>query len=332
MKLRKAIAALLVLIFALISLPTLFLRSVASTYLNPDFYDGSVVDQTYEYIVDFISDEISNEKDVTGYFTRDDIKEMIKKYVPSILMQDLVKDFTAQLKGINEGRKDDTITVSLMPIKENMSSIAQDISKKIVENIPACEIADDEKVVEIEYNEGKPTCIPAGLDTTEVTQNVQHEVEKELNNVIPGEFTLELSPEGSNQANLKQILSFVDYLQIILPLFMLVFLLLMALFIYSPYSLISKFTGAALFLGGVFGLVASQLMKQIPSMTITQSNFPDLLVEEIAYLKEIYSFFIGFIVERMSVYSLYMLGMGIIVILFGLYLHHFYEHTGEHTK
>lgn len=328
MKLRKAIAALLVLVFAFVALPTLFLRSISSTYLDPDFYEGEVVDQTYEYIVDFISDEVTEEKDVSDHFAKEDIDQMIRKYVPASLMQDLVRDFTAQLKGITEGRKDDTIVVSLMPIKENMGLIAQDIAEKVVENIPACELAPDEEI-EMEYIDGNLVCIPEGFNTAEVIQSVKHEVEKELNNIIPGEFTLELSSGDSDQATLRQIMSFVDYLQIILPLFMLVFLLLMALFIYSPYSLISKFTGSALLLAGVFGLGASQLLKQIPSLTITQTNFPDLLVEEISYLSEIYSFFIGFVVERMSIYSLYLLGMGIVIVLLGLYLHHFHEHTRE---
>lgn len=330
MKLRKAIAALLVLIFALVTLPTLFIRSVASTYLDPDFYEGEVVTQSYEYIVEFISDEISKEDDINEYFGREDVEELIRKYIPANTMQDLVKDFTAQLKGIDEGRKDDVIVVSLMPIKDNMSSIAQDISEKIAENIPYCEAEDDdEEFVEPEYIDGKPVCIPEGFGTDEVVLNIKHEVEKELNDVIPGEFTLELSPEESDQANIKQILSFVDYLQIILPLFMLVFLLLMALFIYSPYSLISKFTGMALLLGGVFGLVASQLLKQIPSLTITSVNFPELIEQELLYLQEIYGFFIGFVVERMNVYSLYLLGIGIIIFLFGLYLHHFHEHARD---
>jgi len=105
MKLRKAIAALLVFIFALVALPTLFLRSIASTYLNPDFYEGKVIDQTYEYTVDFISDEVSKEKDVKNYFAKEDIDEMIRKYLPASFMQDLVKDFTAQLNGINEGMR-----------------------------------------------------------------------------------------------------------------------------------------------------------------------------------------------------------------------------------
>jgi len=333
MKLRKAIAVLLVLIFALIALPALFLKSISVTYLNPDFYDGKIVDKSYEYIVNFISDEVSSEESVKNYFSKDDIDGMVKKYIPASLMHDLAVDFTAQLKSINDGRKQDSIVVSLMPIKNNMGSIAQDISLKIIGSIPACEpVAEGEEETVIEYVDGKPSCIPEGFDTTEVLQNVKYEVEKELNNIIPGEFTLELSGDDAQQATFRQMISFVSYLQIILPLFMLVFLLLIALFIYSPYSLVSKFTGAALFLAGVFGLVISQLFGQIPSWAVTQENFPDLLAEELSYMNEIYSFFIGFIVEKMSVYSLYMLGIGIVIILFGLYLHHFHEHTEEHSQ
>jgi hypothetical protein len=332
MKLRKTIAALLVLIFALVALPTLFLRSVSVTYLNPDFYEGEVIDQTYEYIVGFISDEVAKEDDVKDYFVQEDIEAMIRKSVSANLMQDLVKDFTAQLKGLSDGRKTDSIVISLLPIKDNMGLVADDIAQKVVENIPTCDLVEEDEAVEMEYIDGKPVCIPEGFDSEDVVKSVKHEIEKELNNVIPGEFTLELSPETEGQATIKQVLSFVDYLQLILPLFMLVFLLLMALFVYSPYSTISKFTGAALFLAGVFGLAASQLIKQIPSLSITIGNFPDLLVEELSYLTEIYSFFLGFVVDKMGLYSIYLLGMGIVIILFGLYLHHFHEHTRENSR
>jgi len=337
MKLRKAIAVLFVLIFALIALPALFLKTISVTYLNPDFYDGKIIDKSYEYIVGFISDGVSSEEDVKVYFSKEDIAGMVKKYIPVSLMHDLAVDFTAQLKSINDGRKQDSIVVSLMPIKNNMGSISQDISVKIIGSIPACEpvaeeeVAAEEEVV-VEYVDGKPVCIPEGFDTNEILQNVKYEIEKELNNIIPGEFTLELGKTDSQQATFRQMVSFVSYLQIILPLFMLVFLLLIALFIYSPYSLVSKFTGAALFIAGVFGLIVSQLLGHIPSLIVTKENFSGLLAEELSSLNEIYSFFIGFIVEKMSIYSLYLLGIGIVIILFGLYLHHFHEHTEEYPQ
>jgi len=41
---RKTIASLFILIFALITIPTLFLRSVTSIYLDPKFYEGDFLD------------------------------------------------------------------------------------------------------------------------------------------------------------------------------------------------------------------------------------------------------------------------------------------------
>jgi len=329
MKLRRTIAVLLVIIFALVSLPALFLRSITATYLNMDFYNGKILDRSYEYATSFISSELLKEDDVKTYFTKEDIDAMIKKYIPEDLMQELVGDFKAQLKGINDGRKNDAIVVSLMPIKNNMGSIAENIAIKVVENIQPCTVAEDEEF-ELKYVEGKPVCIPDSFNTDEITQGVKHEIEKELNNIIPGEFTLELALETEGQVSVKQILSFVDYLQIILPLIMLVVLLFIALFIYSPYSLISKFTGASLALAGVFGLGGAQIIRQVPSLTITSVNFPDMLAEEISSLQEIYNFLLGFVVDRMSVYSLYLLGIGIVVFLFGFYLSHFHEHIKKY--
>jgi len=330
MKLRKAIAVLLVIIFALIALPALFLRSVASTYLSSDFYSGKIVDQSYEYVVEFIADGVSKEKNIGAYFTKEDILDLIKKYVSVELIHDFANDFNGQIKGINEGRRNDGIVISLAPIKGKMDLIAGDISKKIVEAVPTCEIGLDDKPVDLEYVEGKPNCIPDGFDKSQIIQSIRHEVENELNDTIPGEFRVELSGKNSPSATLKQILSFIDYLQVILPLIMIVFLLIVALLLYSPYSLVTKFVGGAMMLAGLFGLGGAQFLRQVPFLSVSQSNFPDLVVEEISYIRELYGFFVSFVVERMMVYSSYLLGIGIVVVLFGFYLHHFHEYTGEY--
>lgn len=333
MRIRKTIAAVLVLVFALVALPTLLLRSVASTYLQPNFYEGEVVEQTYEYVIDYVGQEVMNEEDIRNYFTQEQVEKLLQDAIPLSVMEELAADFAGQLQSIYDGRKDDTIVISLKPIKESTDTIAEDVAHKVINDIPVCEVdEEDDAVANIEYVDNEPTCIPPDFDTGRITQTVKHDIEKELNDRIPGEFTLELASEESEQANLKQIISFIDYLQIILPLFLLVMVLLIALFVYTPYSLVSLFTGVALLLSGVFGLVAAQLMRRLPVIAVTPTQYPELTEQQLSYVREVYGFFMHFIVDKMSTYSVYFLGIGLIIVLFGLYLRHFHEHTRRYRS
>ncbi|MBD3156646.1 hypothetical protein GF369_02345 [Candidatus Peregrinibacteria bacterium] len=333
MRIRKTIAAVLVLVFALVALPTLLLRSVASTYMQPNFYKGEVVEQTYEYVIEYVGQEVMNEEDIRNYFTQKEIEQMLKDSIPLSVMEGLAGDFAGQLQSIYDGRKDDTIVVSLKPIKDSTDTIAENVAQKVMSGIPACEVDEEDEIeVTIEYVDNKPTCIPPDFDTERIMQTVKHDIEKELNDRIPGEFTLELATEESDQANLKQIISFIDYLQIILPLFLLVMVLLIALFVYTPYSLVSLFTGIALLLAGVFGLIAAQLLRRLPFIAVTPARYPEFNEQQLSYVREIYVFFMHFIVNQMSTYAAYFLGIGLVVVLFGLYLRHFHEHTRRYRS
>lgn len=328
MKIRKTIAAVLVLVFALVALPTLLLRSVASTYLEPTFYEGEVVEQTYEYVIEYIGREVIAEDEINNYYTQNEVEQLLRESIPVSIMEGFADDFAVQLQSIYDGRKDDTIVISLKPVKDSIDRISEDVAQKVISDIPSCEVdegEDEDRAVE--YTDNKPVCIPQGFDTDPILQTIKHDVARQLNDRIPGEFKLELSTQESDQASIKQIISFTGYLQIILPLFLLVMVLLIALFVYEPYSLVGLFTGGALLLAGIFGLIATQLMRRLPFVAITPSQYPELTEQQLSYLREIYGFFTWFILEKMNTYSLYFLGIGLIIVLFGLYLRHFHEHT-----
>ena len=331
MKIRKTIAAVLVLIFALVALPTLLLRSIVSTYLEPTFYEGEFVDQTYEYVIEYVGQEVMTEDEISAYYTQNEVEQLLRTTFPVSVMQDFADDFVGQLKSIYDGRKDDTIVISLKPVKDSTDLIAENVAQKVVSDIPSCEFDEEgEEWGGVKYVDNKPSCIPQGFNTEPILQTIRHDVARQLNDRIPGEFKLELSMQESDKANIKQFVSFISYLQIILPLFLLVIVLLVALFVYGPYSLVSLFTGGAFLLAGIFGLIATQLMRRLPFIAVTPSRYPELTEQQLSYMREIYGFFTKFILEKMNTYSLYFLGIGIVIVLFGLYLRHFHEHTGRY--
>ena len=141
-------------------------------------------------------------------------------------------------------------------------------------------------------------------------------LEKNMSDMIPGEFSLDLNAAGEGDtASFTQLLFIFKYAQMMLPLFMLILLLLMTLIIYKPYTRTVKFIGTSFALGGVLSLVAGQLFAQIP----------DAFKESINGMNSFYSYLIDFVVACINTYSLYFIGIGALVILIGFYLSHYYD-------
>jgi len=327
MKLRIAIAVLLVLIFGLITVPTFFVRSFVKTYFNPSFYEGEVVEESHDYFLTFFQSQVKNDEFVSEYFTEEEVETLTRKYFQLESFQEIVKDFVSQMNNLSEDRQKGEIDVSLMPLKQNIPDMAADISEIIVDKIPLCE--SEEEVIEaaFEFNGDLPSCIPEEIGKTQVEKPLAREIEKNLNDSIPGEFKLnfESDEESEGTSEFKQLLYIFNYAQMILPLFMLIVILLMALIIYKPYTRIMKFIGSGFILGGVFALVSGQLFSRIPGAVITPQTFPELIAADLNKMAEFYSFLIQFIVDRINIYSIYFIGIGALVILVGFYLSHYYE-------
>jgi hypothetical protein len=314
MKLRIAIAVLLTLIFALLTIPTFFIRSIVKTYLNPAFYEGPVIEESHEYLIEFLNEQVAEDENVAIYFNEADIDELTRKTITSDDLRVVVQDFIAQMNNISDGRKSNVIAVSLMPLKENIPDMASSIASNIIEQTPDCEEEIDD--LEAFISNGLPNCIPVEIEKSAIENPLALEIEKNLYDMIPGEFSLDLnSAEAGDAAAFTQLLFILKYAQMILPLFMLILLLLMSLIIYKPYTRIMKFIGGSFLLGGVFALAAGQLFSQIP----------DIYKDSINGLNSFYSFLIDFIVGKINIYSVYFIGVGALVILVAFYLSQYYE-------
>jgi len=314
MKLRFAIAVLLALIFALVTIPTFFIRSIVKTYLDPGFYSGPVIEESHEYLIEHLNKQNSEDQALTTYFNEAELDEFTRKYVTRDALQSVVQDFITQMNNITDGRKSNVIAVSLMPLKERIPEMSSEMSKQIIDSTPDCE----ERIEDLEafIDDELPDCIPLEIDRTSLENPLALEIEKSLNEKIPGEYSLNLNTvDNEDAAAFTQLLFIFKYAQMILPLFMLILLLLMALIIYKPYTKVMKFIGSSFLVGGIFALIAGQLFSQIP----------EIFKESINGLNSFYSFLIGFIVEKINVYSIYFIGIGALVVLIALYLSHYYE-------
>lgn len=324
MKIRKFFAGILVLMFALISLPTLFVQSLTSTYLNTDFYEGEMIDKSYEYLAYFLNNEMSKDEEVKEYLAASDIKEIIEKYFPKESFQEIAQDFVSQLKSVNDQRRAEDITVSLLPLKQHIDDLASDVAFRVIDNIPDCLDLSDEELAAMSQQEGLPSCIPVQVGRSQFEEPLRREIKRAMQEVIPDNFSpvVETSTnEAEREVGLQQIVSVFQYVHLILPLFLLILLLLIMLIIYKPYTSIMKFVGSALLLGGTLGIVAAQLMNQIPAY-ISGYAYDEIEMDK---LRELYMFIFGFVTNRMTIYSIFFAGAGVLIVFLGLYLKH--HHT-----
>lgn len=314
MKIRIAIAVLLALIFGLVTIPTFFIRSIVKTYFNPAFYEGSVIEESHEYLVDFLDEQISQDEAVGEYFDKSEVDILVREYITSADLRTVIQEFISQMNNISDGRKSNIITVSLEPLKDGMPGMANDVATHIVDKTPVCE-DEIEDLAEF-LKDGLPNCVPQEIEKSSLINPLALEIEKNMSDMIPGEFSLDLNQAGEGDtASFTQLLFIFKYAQMILPLFMLILLLLMTLVIYKPYTRTMKFIGSSFALGGILSLIAAQLFSQIP----------DIFKESINGLNSFYSYLIDFVVARINTYSLYFIGIGALVILIGFYLSRYHD-------
>jgi hypothetical protein len=318
MLIRKIFAGVLLVAVALITIPTVFVRSITSTYLNPDFYDGEVVDESYEYGVPFLSKTIYEDPRIADYYTVPEVDTLVRKYFSIDHARDLAKDFATQLKSVIDGRKDDMIVVSLEDSRAQVKPLANEVSNDLVSGIEMCEEEDDLKLYEVSTDE-LPRCIPVEDGREKVKEIFKKDLERDMNNVISTKFEFDLTAEGQEDMHLKQFVQVFKSAQTILPLFLIIGLLFIILVIYKPKSLIAKFVALALFLGGVLSLITSQFISRIPEVMVTADSLPGYQINELEDFKSFYNFLLEFVVEKMMLYSFYFIGVGIVIFVLGLY-------------
>jgi len=319
MLIRKIFAGILVIIIILVTIPTIFVRSITSTYLNPDFYDGEVLNGSYEYSVPFLSQAIYEDSRIIDYYTIEEIEVMVRKYFSINYAREIVKDFATQLKSVIEGRKDDAIVVSLENFKAQIKPLADEIASDLVSEIEMCDEEDDLKLYEVPTNE-LPRCIPVEDGREKVKDIFKKDLERNMNNLISAEFEFDLTTDGhEDDIHLKQFVQVFKYAQTILPLFLIIGLLFIVLVIYKPKSLVVKFISVAIFFGGVLSLITSQFVLRIPEIMLSANNISGYQIGDLDGLKEFWKFLLDFVVERMMLYSFYFIGVGVVIFVLGLY-------------
>lgn len=327
MMLRKTIAVICAILVVLLMLPFLLFRTVANTYLNPEFYEGPILEESYERFTSFVTDKMLEDEMISNEFSIDEIRQIVYENFPKDNLRLILNEFVLQLRGMNGRRKDGAITVSLMPLKNNINDLADDISNRIISQIPLCPVDDD--LQELSYDDlGLPICIPVTVDINQVRESLQHELQIELNNAIPGEFSVDLTA-GADEGRtyLNQTVSIIEHLHLMLPFAILMLLLLIALLIYSPYHTIAGYIGSSLFSGGLLTLIGVQVINRIPALTVNEQNMPDLLEAELKELRSLYEVLIGFASEKMFVYSLYFMGIGAVLTLFAMYIKQYHDRS-----
>lgn len=123
--LRKSLASLLTLLFINLVVSWIFFVSLAQTYLNPEFYTTSAVeDEIYPDLVEQISKTIfEKEPQLVSVFSEEEMIQMIRVVFPFTLFLEMIDDFFDQL---NQSPLPDELVVSIETLKHNMKTFVEE--------------------------------------------------------------------------------------------------------------------------------------------------------------------------------------------------------------
>ena len=65
--------------------------------MDPDFYEAETIEESYDYIVDYLSLQISKDDQISDYFSKEDIDDLITNYIPLTMVEVIMQDFVLQL-------------------------------------------------------------------------------------------------------------------------------------------------------------------------------------------------------------------------------------------
>ncbi len=319
MAVRKIFGYFLVFLFIIVSLPAFLTYGLSKTFLNPDFYSGSVVAVFYDFAVNVATRNIyQQEPTLRRHFQEAELLQEIKNTFPVSQFQKIMDDFGVRLKELkNEPEK--TLTFSLKPFRTSLIAVAQRMSSKLFSVLPECQ--PDELP---QFNEeGLATCVPKGIDPNLVSGPVAKQFEKAVYDTVPDQVDLSFSKTDSN-ISIGLLLQWIDIIKTTLFGVMLTLIILIVFVVYKPFSAIIRFEGKAFLGSGLEGFLLSLVTSEAPKwvFSVFQAR-RDALIQALGRDETVLKFseylFSFFIIEIQRV-SMVFIGLGAFLLFLYFYL------------
>lgn len=307
---RRTLAVILTLFFVAVSMLMFLLYGLGNTVLSSSFYSGPFSSGAYDFLVKVSADRIiTSDFLIAGRFTPDELAGEIKDVFTADLFNNVTVDLSKQLEKIKFNPRQ-SVVISLKVFRASLLTVANNLAFKLFKNLPACQSGQSPQIQE----NNMPTCVPEGVEFNAVASPLSTRFQKAIYSAVPEQIQYDFnSADGGN----KMIINFLEWgdsIKFILYVLLLVFLVGIALLVYSPFVDILKYEGMAFGLSGVFGYLMGFAVLSLPKIYFRQ------MVEQHVQAQNFAEFLFGFLSADIQKISLIFLAFGVILLLMQTFL------------
>ncbi len=298
MMLRKIFGSLLVVLFVILAIPNFLIYGLSRTYLDTDFYRSEeVIKGSYDFVVDKTVEVLREDSEMfKGYFQPAELKTKIEQVFTEKIFSAILVNFADQIDQLQQN-SDQSMTISLKVLRENLLTVANNLTYQIYQNLPTCSDADLVKAVN---SNQAPQCVPKNLPYDQVVKPINDNFEAAIYNQIPEELS-----NLDSAVPVKVLIDIEKYKQWSF-LSLVIVLSLIVLVVYGKTSSIVAYIGNGFFLGGIAGVIFSYALElQISSNVAEQISDPRIVQFLILVL--------GFLLAEVQKMSLMFVAVGVIL-------------------
>lgn len=314
MVIRRIIAILFILVYVTVSVGAYAIFGFSNTLVNKEFYEETVSEDIYEFIVNVSARKMVEEEAIAAYFNETEIRREVLNVFPYSSFKMMVAQITSQVDEL-DGKGDSPIVIRLSTLRESLLTLAHTLSYRIFEKTKKCSVGE----IPEENEMGIPSCIPQGVEYNMIFGVLDDKFERAVYNAVPEQVQVDLNTSiGNNGESISLVLANKETGMIIVYVTMIVLIMLIALIIFKPFATIMTYEGIAFILSGLFGVVIKQGLNVL-SFGIAD-NIEDIVVREESRVligKIIMAF--GDEVQKAALISI---GLGVVLILLRIFIYH----------
>jgi hypothetical protein len=266
---RRVLAGFLISVFAVVALPTFLFFGVSNSFLRESFYQGPVVTDSYNFLVNVTAKSLFKADDVLNeYFTEDDLKAEITAVFPLELFRRMTLELGNQVEKLKTD-PERPLTISMKVFRESLLTFAHNLSFKLFKSLPVC----IEGQVPLEDVKGLPSCVPSGVSFNEVAAPFAQKFEASVYSAVPEQIQIDLNAaQGKSNFTFALVLRAFANAKWFLYGALMFLLISIALLVYTPFSLIAKYEGLAFSISGLFGYIMTLSLALIPDYLFANSG------------------------------------------------------------
>lgn len=313
MSVRRAFAGFFISLFVVFALPAFLFFGFSNTVGKASFYDGPVIDQAYNLLVRMTAvNLIKTDPVIAKYFNETDLKTAIMDVFPMELFKNMAAEFAGQLERLKEDPSR-PLVISLKMFREGLLTFANDLSYKLFQALPVCRGGE----IPAEDTQGLPTCVPEGVEYNIVAAPFAKQFETSVYAAVPEQVQMDLNAAmGRNGFTMAAVVDAILMAKYVLYGILLALLVIIALLVYGPFSLIAKYEGIAFVLSGVSGYLLSAGLSRMPDYLLASMDIPDFK-EDIMQLAR---YTVSYITAECQKIALVFLALGAVLILVRIFM------------